>query len=284
MSELNITAGQLTGVVYAKFEPPLCDEQLQLIKDSDVLQGAENGETKYDNRIIRFRPDWSDFSEFLVLEAKDTILKMGELLASQGVTVIAEEALLNGQNWYFDMAVGTASITREATDNEIQRKKSNERAAQAFSGMLGGWGAVFANDAQIVAARIADSDIDDQLSGLRHVADDMEFQVGPRNVVKPYLGTVSPEAARHWLLKQKRAEELPTGELRIIGDNTDHYTLTGIWIAQQDETVLFVNAYRAMSPASPLTDDTISETGASITASYLEDQIELTGHVPRRWE
>ncbi len=82
---------------------------------------------------------------------------------------------------------------------------------------------------------------------------------------------MSPEAARHWLLRQRRAEELPSGELRIIEENTDHMTQAGLWIAQQENSVPFVVAYRSINPDSPLTDMVISEAGVMIAASYIEE-------------
>ena len=261
-------------MVYAKFEPPLSDEQLQLIKDSDALLGTEYGETNYTNRIIRFRPDWGDFSESLELKGKDIVLKIGELLATEGIVVTTDEALLNGRDWHFDEPVETAPITREAVDHEIRRKRSNEQAALLFAGSLGGWGAVLASDAKHTVLQILDSDPNDDLSGLREIAG--------RNFVRPFsneqqgeavsdLAVVSPQAARHWLLKQRRAKELPTGELRIIGENKDHMTQAGLWIAQQEDCVDFVTAYRSMNPDSPLTDKLVLEAGASITASYVEE-------------
>jgi hypothetical protein len=273
MSELNITAGQLTGRVYAKFEPPLTEEQLQSLKDSDVLLGAEREETRYSNRIIEFRPDWGSFAEHLELEGKSIVLRMGELLASEDVTVVTEEALLDGRDWHFDDPVDTVPIERGVVDSELKRRRSNERAAVTFVNMMGGLGAVYVRDAVHVATDILEADPNDDLSGLRTIADrsfmGQHFGDEPQSEEMPDLAVVSPEAARHWLIKQGRAEELPTGELRII--NTDHMTQAGLWIAQQEDSVHFATAYRSMSPDSPLTDDLISEAGAAISRSYIDD-------------
>lgn len=274
-SELTITAGQLSGRVICLFEPPLTGEQLDTLRSSEAMARVEQdeSETSFTNRIVRFRPTWGDFSEHLTLNSKKIVLTIGELLTTPELTVTTQEAVLDGRDWYFDYPVPTRPILKEEVEPVYEHRRSNEQAVLTMVGMMGGWGAAIANHRLEDLAAILESDADDDLSGLRTIARLNEERASGEYQEQPVDdGVVSPEAARHWLLTEKRAEELPTGELRLLPKNTDHMTLAGLWIAQQDEHIPFDEAYRRMHPDGELTDDLVRQAGVMINHRYFQAQ------------
>lgn len=147
-------------------------------------------------------------------------------------------------------------------------RKQNEDAVLALVTMLGGSAGMIADRIKLAdLAPILDADPDDDLSGLRLIAERMSG--APYRESEPDEGReiIWPEEARHWLLTHDRAIEV-NGELQVL-PAMDHMGWAALRIANSDGPESLIQAYREVTDnRAPLSNSIIRDLAKRIANGY----------------
>lgn len=130
----------------------------------------------------------------------------------------------------FERVTGYAPRRGELNAEQREANESSVSALVSLMGGLPGMKVMGIGFEQL--SYVLEADPDDDLSGLRMIAERMSFgsQIGPRRIIDE--DWVDPQTARRWLLGTNRAKETPDGEIELLDSEKDvHINLAGLAIA-----------------------------------------------------
>jgi hypothetical protein len=159
------------------------------------------------------------------------------------------------------------SSTLERPRLSPEDRRANERAVRAFVSISGGFeGLLFNGTTFEHLAQILYADPADDLSGLRLMAERMEFGVDRAKSTEPVL---TPDMAKFWLLR-RGAREADEG-LVLEGDpnNPNHLDIAALAIFNSGEPRALSDAYEEVTTSiSPISPEIIVDLGHMIVGEY----------------